>query len=84
MWTVVAEATRFVNRTRPWAAAEADRDAALAALVAACRTLGDELEPFRAATAARVRRRCTPVDGRLPSPKRLSLVSTWQRMRRSG
>jgi methionyl-tRNA synthetase len=74
VWSFVTEANRYTNRTKPWAAAAGERDAALATLVAACRTIADEIEPFLPATAARIRRRCTPevTDGvRLPVPDRL-------------
>jgi methionyl-tRNA synthetase len=73
VWTIVDEANRYVDRTRPWQLARApDRadelDVALATLVAACRVLGDELAPLLPGTAAKVVGQCTPVDGRLPAP----------------
>jgi methionyl-tRNA synthetase len=69
VWTFVTEANRYVNDTRPWAIADvAERDAVLATLVGACRTIAEELAPFLPATAARVRDRCIPVAGRLPVP----------------
>ncbi|SEL92464.1 methionine--tRNA ligase [Streptacidiphilus jiangxiensis] len=74
VWTLVEEANRCIDRTRPWELAKSERggarsaalDAALAALVAACRALGEELSPFLPAAADRVVRRCTPVNGVLP------------------
>jgi methionyl-tRNA synthetase len=72
VWTFVTEVNRYVNRTRPWAIADpAARDAVLATLVGACRTVADELAPFLPATATRIRDRCTPADGRLPAPEPL-------------
>ncbi len=72
VWTFVTHVNRWVNGARPWALTdEAERDAVLATLVGACRTLADELEPFLPATAARIRYRCTPVAGRLPVPEPL-------------
>jgi methionyl-tRNA synthetase len=69
VWTFVTEVNRYVNHSRPWAIDdEAERDAVLATLVGACRTLAEELAPFLPATAARIRERCTPVAGRLPVP----------------
>ncbi|WP_370111987.1 methionine--tRNA ligase [Streptacidiphilus sp. MAP12-33] len=74
VWTLVEEANRCIDRTRPWELAKSERDgarstpldAALAALVAACRALGEELRPFLPAAADRIVHRCTPVDGVLP------------------
>ncbi|WP_037604512.1 methionine--tRNA ligase [Streptacidiphilus rugosus] len=74
VWTLVEEANRCIDRTRPWELAKSERggapsprlDAALAALVAACRALGDELRPFLPDAAERITERCTPVDGVLP------------------
>jgi methionyl-tRNA synthetase len=84
VWTFVAQANKYVNDSRPWAIDdEAERDAVLATLVGACRTLADELEPFLPATTARIRQRCTPVDGRLPVPAPLFQRSTWQRLDRT-
>jgi methionyl-tRNA synthetase len=72
VWTFVAQVNKYVNDSRPWAIGDgAERDAVLATLVGACRTLADELAPFLPATAARIRARCTPVDGRLPVPAQL-------------
>jgi methionyl-tRNA synthetase len=47
-------------------AAPGPLDVALAALVAACRHLGELLGPFLPGTGAAVVARCTPVDGLLP------------------
>jgi methionyl-tRNA synthetase len=68
VWTVVDEANRYVDRTRPWALARSAADAAaldtvLATLVGACRVLAAELAPFVPATAARVAEQCTPAGG---------------------
>ncbi|MEZ0066328.1 methionyl-tRNA synthetase [Streptacidiphilus sp. MAP12-20] len=75
VWTLVEEANRCIDRTRPWELAKTERagepspqlDAALAALVAACRALGEELRPFLPGAAARITERCTPIDGVLPA-----------------
>jgi methionyl-tRNA synthetase len=79
VWSIVDEANRYVNQVRPWELAKAERagdggagrdlDAALAALVRACRTVGGHLEPFLPDAAARVSRQCTPRDDRLPAPE---------------
>jgi methionyl-tRNA synthetase len=79
VWTLVEEANRCIDRTRPWELAKAERaggspaplDAALAALVQACRALGEELRPFLPGAAQRITERCTPVDGVLPPSKPL-------------
>ncbi|MFI9721966.1 methionine--tRNA ligase [Streptomyces sp. NPDC052396] len=70
LWTVVEEANRCVERTRPWELARDGRDerldAVLAALIAACRQLAGELSPFLPTAAARLARQCTPHQGVLP------------------
>ncbi|MEY9846002.1 methionyl-tRNA synthetase [Streptacidiphilus sp. BW17] len=78
VWTLVEEANRCIDRTRPWELAKAERgaadprlDAALAALVAACREVGEQLRPFLPDAADRIVVRCTPVDGRLPESEPL-------------
>jgi methionyl-tRNA synthetase len=81
VWTIVEEANRHVDATRPWELARRERrgdpaaarqlDAALAALVAACRVLAAELRPFLPGAAARLTAHLTPVDGRLPQPQPL-------------
>ncbi|WP_412542555.1 methionine--tRNA ligase [Longispora sp. K20-0274] len=70
VWTIVEEANRYLEQTRPWELARAGHPVGgiLAVLLAACRALGTELAPFVPATAARVLAGCTPVDGRLPAP----------------
>jgi methionyl-tRNA synthetase len=72
VWDIVDEANRYINHVRPWEIAKAgsagDLDSVLVALIGACRTIGDLLEPFLPDAAARVTRQCEPVDGRLPTP----------------
>ncbi|MEV4413040.1 methionine--tRNA ligase [Catellatospora sp. NPDC049609] len=79
VWTVVDEANGFVERSRPWELAKAERsgdpdagvrlDAALASLLAACRAVGDLLTPFLPGAAALITTQCTPdPDGALPPP----------------
>lgn len=80
-WDIVEEANRCIDTTRPWELARAERqgntdaaerlDAVLAALVGACRVLGDELRPFVPGAAARIVRHITPVDGTLPEAEPL-------------
>lgn len=80
-WDIVEEANRCIDTTRPWELARAERqgntdaserlDAVLAALVGACRALGDELRPFVPKAAERIARRVTPVDGTLPAAEPL-------------
>jgi methionyl-tRNA synthetase len=78
LWAVVEEANRYVEAVRPWQLARAERaggapperlDAVLAALVAACRLLGEELAPFVPGAAARIAAQCaSDASGRLPEP----------------
>ncbi|GAA4198222.1 hypothetical protein GCM10022252_48300 [Streptosporangium oxazolinicum] len=78
VWGIVDEANRYVNHSRPWELAKAERagdehaghqlDATLVALVRACRAIAERLSPFLPDAAARVARQCTPLDGRLLSP----------------
>ncbi|HSI93805.1 MAG TPA: methionine--tRNA ligase [Jiangellaceae bacterium] len=77
--TVVAAANRQIESERPWELARAEAggdpvaasrlDGVLAGLVAACRSIGDLLEPFVPATAAAVTAQCTPRDNELPPPR---------------
>jgi methionyl-tRNA synthetase len=77
----VEEANRFVEHARPWRLARAERDgdagaaaeldAALSALLDACRDLAEHLAVFLPDAAARVAVQCTPVGGRLPAPQPL-------------
>lgn len=77
--TVVAAANRQIESERPWELARAEAggdpvaasrlDGVLAGLVAACRSIGDLLEPFVPATAAAVTAQCTPRDKQLPAPR---------------
>ncbi|GIG59337.1 hypothetical protein Lfu02_37090 [Longispora fulva] len=71
VWTIVEEANRYLEQTRPWELARAGVPVGgiLAVLLDACRVLGAELAPFVPATAARVLESCAPVDGRLPAPR---------------
>jgi methionyl-tRNA synthetase len=76
VWTIVADANRFVEQVRPWELARSphradELDDVLASLVASCRALGEQLVPFLPDAAARVSARCTPVGGRLPAPQPL-------------
>ncbi|MEV6009193.1 methionine--tRNA ligase [Streptomyces sp. NPDC051976] len=79
LWTVVEEANRCIEGTRPWELAAAERagdaaatprlDAALAALIGACRDLGTYLAPFLPGAAAAITAQCAaPSGGLLPSP----------------
>lgn len=79
LWTIVEEANRCIEATRPWELAKAERagdpaatprlDAALAALLDACRDLGTHLTPFLPGAAALITARCTaPPDAPLPPP----------------
>ena len=80
LWSVVDEGNRYVEAERPWEpAADARRDAVLGGLIAACRRITTELEPFLPSGAARLRARLLsgdqvarpePVFPRLASPPR--------------
>ncbi|MBE8471858.1 methionine--tRNA ligase [Streptomyces justiciae] len=75
-WDIVEEANRCIDATRPWELARAERqgnadaaerlDAVLAALVTACRVLGEELRPFVPGAAEPIVRQVTPVGRALP------------------
>ncbi|MGY0236478.1 methionine--tRNA ligase [Longispora urticae] len=69
VWAIVEEANRYLEQTRPWELARDGHPVGgiLTVLVEACQVLGTELAPFVPGTAARVRERCTPVDGTLPA-----------------
>ncbi|MGP3960061.1 class I tRNA ligase family protein [Nonomuraea sp. 3N208] len=54
VWTIVEEANRYVERTRPWQQDRAGQEASLGTLVHACRALAVQLEPFLPTAAARV------------------------------
>lgn len=79
VWRIVEEANRHVERVRPWELARAERggdaeagrrlDAAVAALLTACRVLATELTPFVPTLAARVSGQCVTLSGRLPLPR---------------
>ena len=76
VWSIAAEANRFISQNRPWRLAEAERagdraagrqlDAVLAALAGTCRQLADELEPFLPDAATRIARQTAAVNGVLP------------------
>lgn len=80
VWRIVDEANRCIDETRPWELARAERhhrnapagvrlDAVLAALLDACRTLGDELGPFLPQAASRIAAQCAAgPEGTLPAP----------------
>jgi methionyl-tRNA synthetase len=71
VWTFVTRVNRYVNDVRPWTLpAGPGRDAVLATLVRAGRTLADGLAPFLPATAARIGERL-PAAGALPVPEPL-------------
>jgi methionyl-tRNA synthetase len=71
LWTIVEEANRHIERTRPWHLSTEDRDDVLDVLLRACRTLGEQLDPFLPDTAGRIVAQCTPVEGRLPPSRPL-------------
>lgn len=76
VWTIVDGANRYLEQVRPWELARAgDRaglDAALAALVAACRCLAEEPVPFLPGAAAAIASQCRAgPGGRLPAPQPL-------------
>ncbi|MDX3225132.1 methionine--tRNA ligase [Streptomyces sp. ME19-01-6] len=81
VWNIVEEANRYVDATRPWELARAERqgdseaarrlDTALGTLVTACHVLADELRPFIPDAAARITGQLTPVEGRLPAAQPL-------------
>ncbi|MEV0615220.1 methionine--tRNA ligase [Nonomuraea sp. NPDC050404] len=69
VWTIVEDANKHVERTRPWQQARREQEASLGTLVHACRTLAVQLEPFLPTAAARV---AAAVSGdRLPRPEPL-------------
>jgi methionyl-tRNA synthetase len=54
IWSAVEEANRHASATRPWQLDGAEQDAVLTDLLAACRTIGAELEPFLPGGAERI------------------------------
>ncbi|BBA98610.1 putative methionyl tRNA synthetase [Actinacidiphila reveromycinica] len=76
VWSIVEEANRAVEATRPWESARAERggdtaagarlDAVLAALHRGCAELAVAVEPFLPGAAARIAAQVTPVGGELP------------------
>ncbi|MER5268649.1 methionine--tRNA ligase [Actinosynnema sp. NPDC002837] len=81
VWRIVEEANRYVERVRPWDLARAERggdaeaggrlDAAITALLAACRVLARELTPFVPTLATRISEQCVTLTDRLPQPQPL-------------
>lgn len=81
VWTIVEEANRCIDATRPWELSREERrgdsaaakrlDAVLLALVTACRALADELSPFVPDAASRIAGQLTAADGRLPASQPL-------------
>ncbi|MEW1863893.1 methionine--tRNA ligase [Streptomyces sp. NPDC088194] len=79
--SIVEEANRAVEATRPWESAKAERggdpaagarlDAVLAALHRGCVALAVAVEPFLPGAAARIAAQVTPVDGVLPPARPL-------------
>jgi methionyl-tRNA synthetase len=73
LWTIVDEANRALDHSRPWEPARSGGAATvLAALLQALRVLAEELRPFLPSLAARITAQCTPVDGVLPEPRPLA------------
>lgn len=77
---IVEEGNRYVEASRPWGLARAERiagapgerlDATLGVLVGACRRLAEELAPFLPRAAARIAEQCAAPSGRLPEPQPL-------------
>jgi len=62
---VVGEANRLIEAERPWESAKPQRDAVLAALEGACRSLAHELTPFVPDGAARI---SAQLDGGIRQP----------------
>jgi methionyl-tRNA synthetase len=54
LWSLVEDANRHISAARPWELAGDEREAVLAPVVAACRTLARELQPFLPEAAARI------------------------------
>jgi methionyl-tRNA synthetase len=81
VWSIVEQANRYIEQARPWQLARAERDgdqeatgrldAALAVLVATCRHLAIQLEPFLPGAAGQIARQCAGAGGRLPEPRPL-------------
>jgi methionyl-tRNA synthetase len=79
VWRIVEEANRYLNLARPWELAGTQRgsdseagrqlDAILAVLLAACRTLANQLLPFVPTLAARIAEQCFALSGSLALPR---------------
>jgi methionyl-tRNA synthetase len=76
VWTIVEEANRAIEATRPWELAKSERggdhrasahlDSALASLHRACTSLAAVLTPFLPHAAELINAQCTPIAGKLP------------------
>ncbi|MBK3576521.1 methionine--tRNA ligase [Streptomyces sp. MBT65] len=76
VWRIVEESNRCIDNTRPWELAKAEQggdrgagerlDTVLAALVQACRVLGDQLQPFLPDAASRIAGQVAEINGVLP------------------
>jgi methionyl-tRNA synthetase len=81
MWRIVEEANRHIHQVRPWELTRAEcdgdveagrqLDAALTVLLAACRTLANQLMPFLPTLAARIAEQCFALSGSLAPPRPL-------------
>jgi methionyl-tRNA synthetase len=76
VWRIVVEANRYIEHTRPWELARAERggaescdlDTVLGELLRACRAIGVRLGPFLPDAAERITRQCeAEPDGQLPA-----------------
>jgi methionyl-tRNA synthetase len=76
VWRIATEANRYIEHSRPWELARAERggaasgdlDAVLGDLLRACRAIGERLGPFLPDAAARITRQCEAgPGGRLPA-----------------
>jgi methionyl-tRNA synthetase len=79
VWRIVEEGDRYLAAARPWELAHAESDgdptaagrldAVLAVLLAACRTLANQLTPFLPALATRIAAQCFALSGSLARPR---------------
>jgi len=77
VWSIAAEANRYISQARPWRLAAAERDgdrqagreldAVLACLVGTCKDLAGQLGPFLPDAAERIALRCADPAGLAPS-----------------
>ncbi len=71
VWRLVEETDGYLRRAKPWELAGRRLDAVLAALLAGCRALANQLTPFVPALALRIADQCFALSGSVAQPRTL-------------